>query len=144
VILDNSQIGTFAGAIATNIRAAHPGVCLVLSSRCRTSPGASLAGLGAAGFLPVGISDEEIVDRVRVAVTGGAHHDAEPASGLELTDREREILVLFGSGLTNREIGEHLHLGPDSIKKSAGSLYRKLGVRNRTEAVRRAGAILSF
>jgi two-component system response regulator DesR len=48
-----------------------------------------------------------------------------------------------GTGLTNREIGERLHLGPDSIKKSATALYRKLGVRNRTEAAQRAATVLA-
>lgn len=144
VILDNSRTGPFAGAISTSIHAAHPGVCLVLSSRCQASPGASLGSLGAAAFLPAGITGEQIVSRVRAAVSGSASRDLEPASGLELTDREREILVLFGSGLTNREIGERLHLSPDSIKKSAGLLYRKLGVRNRAEAVQRAATVLAF
>jgi DNA-binding NarL/FixJ family response regulator len=50
--------------------------------------------------------------------------------------------VLLGTGATNREIADRLHLGPDSIKKSATALYRKLGVRNRTEAAQRAASIL--
>jgi two-component system response regulator DesR len=144
VIIDVSRTGPFAGTTVAAIRAAHPGVCLVLSSGCRASLGVPLASIGAAGFLPAGISGEEIVDRVRAALLTGEQFELEPAPSLELTDREREILVLLGGGLTNREIGERLHLGPDSIKKSAGSLYRKLGVRNRTEAVQRAATVLSF
>ena len=60
-----------------------------------------------------------------------------------LSDREREILLLLGTGKTNREIAERLHLGPDSVKKSATALYRKLGVRNRTEAAQRAVTVLA-
>lgn len=145
-ILDISQSGPFAGSITAAIRAAHPGVQILLASRCRTSPGASPASLGAVGFLPAGAPLEVVIDSVRAAVIGGDEldfpADRTPADGLELTEREREILFLIGTGSTNREIGERLHLGPDSIKKSATGLYRKLGVRNRTEAARRAELIL--
>jgi two-component system response regulator DesR len=146
-ILDVSQTGPFAGPITAAIRAAHPGVQILLSSRCRTSPGAPPASLGAVGFLPAGISGADLVARVRAAVLGGGPLDFEPvappAAGPALSDREREILFLLGTGATNREIGERLHLGPDSIKKSATSLYRKLGVRNRTEAAQRAATVLA-
>jgi DNA-binding NarL/FixJ family response regulator len=144
-ILDISQTGPFAGSVTAMIREAHPGVQILLSSRCRTSAGASPQSLGAVGFLPAGVSGEQVVDQVRAAVLGAEVLDfaAPPpdAAGPDLTDREREILFLLGTGLTNREIGERLHLGPDSIKKSATVLYRKLGVRNRTEAARRAEAV---
>lgn len=145
-ILDISQTGPFAGSVTAMIREAHPGIQILLSSRCRTSPGAPPASLGAVGFLPAGISSEEVIDQVRAAVLGGEplHFDAPaPVGGPDLSDREREILVLLGTGLTNREIGERLHLGPDSIKKSATALYRKLGVRNRTEAAQRAATVLA-
>jgi DNA-binding NarL/FixJ family response regulator len=147
-ILDISQTGPFAGSITAAIRAAHPGVQILLTSRCRTSPGAPPASLGAVGFLPAGVSPEELIDGVRTAVIGGEpldfHVTAAPAlGGPELTEREREILFLLGTGKTNREIAERLHLGPDSVKKSATALYRKLGVRNRTEAAQRAATVLA-
>jgi DNA-binding NarL/FixJ family response regulator len=144
-ILDISQTGPFAGAITAAIREAHPGVQILLTSRCRTSPGAPPASLGAIGFLPAGASVEDVIDSVRAAVLSGEPLDApftEPPVGPALSEREREILVLLGTGATNREIAERLHLGPDSVKKSATVLYRKLGVRNRTEAAQRAATLL--
>jgi DNA-binding NarL/FixJ family response regulator len=144
-ILDISQTGPFAGSITAAIRGAHPGVQILLSSRCRTSPGAPPASLGAVGFLPAGVSGDDVIDAVRAAVLTGAPLDPVPTvpmADLELSEREREILMLLATGATNREIGGLLHLGPDSIKKSATVLYRKLGVRNRTEAARRAELIL--
>ena len=61
------------------------------------------------------------------------------ASLLEpLTPREREILQLIAVGLTNHEIAQRLIVSPETIKKHSGSIYSKLGVRNRTEAVVRA------
>jgi DNA-binding NarL/FixJ family response regulator len=145
-ILDISQTGPFAGSITARIREAHPGVQILLTSRCRTSPGAPPAALGAVGFLPAGATPEDVVDTVRTAVIGGGPLEpgdpAPPRVGPELTDREREILIAFGAGMTNREIAARLHLAPDTVKKSATALYRKLGVRNRTEAVRRAATLL--
>ena len=147
-ILDISQTGPFAGSVTAAIRAAHPGVQILLTSRCRTSPGADPSTLGALGFLPAGVSGEAIVDSVRAAVLSGEPLDpttsqTRPAVAAELSDREREILELLGTGLTNREIGARLHLGPDSVKKTATGLYRKLGVRNRTEAAQRAASVLA-
>jgi two-component system response regulator DesR len=53
------------------------------------------------------------------------------------------LLVLISTGATNREIAQELNLGPDSVKKNASALYRKLGVRNRTEAAQRAIQMLA-
>ena len=46
--------------------------------------------------------------------------------------------MLIASGATNREIAERLFLSPHTVKEHASSLYRKLGVKNRAEAARRA------
>jgi DNA-binding NarL/FixJ family response regulator len=55
-----------------------------------------------------------------------------------LTEREREVLSLMASGATNKEIAQRLYLSPHTVKEHTSSLYRKLKVRNRAEAVRRA------
>jgi DNA-binding NarL/FixJ family response regulator len=56
----------------------------------------------------------------------------------KLTERERRLLALLSAGATNKEIAAKLHLSPDSFKKNASALYRKLGARNRTDAAQRA------
>jgi LuxR family maltose regulon positive regulatory protein len=63
---------------------------------------------------------------------------AEPALPEPLTPRELEVLKLLAAGLTNREIGAALVISPQTVKKHAGSIYGKLGVRRRTEAAARA------
>ena len=52
-----------------------------------------------------------------------------------LSDREREIATLMVRGRSNREIGEALHLSPETIKAHVARLVRKLGASNRVEAV---------
>jgi DNA-binding CsgD family transcriptional regulator len=54
-----------------------------------------------------------------------------------LSDREREIATLMVGGRSNREIGEELHLSPDTVKAHVARLVRKLGASNRVEAVAR-------
>ena len=61
----------------------------------------------------------------------------------ELSEREREVLSLLCTGATNREIAAAMEVGIETVKKHAGALYRKLGVRNRTEAVQRASHFLA-
>ena len=62
----------------------------------------------------------------------------EAPAGPPLTEREREVLEAVASGATNREIAERLFLSPHTVKEHTSSLYRKLKVRNRAEAVQRA------
>ncbi len=63
-----------------------------------------------------------------------------PAAGLiePLSDRELEVLQLIAQGQTNEEIARHLIVARGTIKAHAASIYRKLDVANRTEAVTRA------
>lgn len=52
----------------------------------------------------------------------------------ELTAREADVLKLLSQGLTNREIGEQLHLAEKTVKHHMTNILQKLQVRSRTEA----------
>jgi LuxR family maltose regulon positive regulatory protein len=60
------------------------------------------------------------------------------SAGEPLTERERTILRFLSSGLTEREIGGELYVSFNTVHSHVKSLYRKLGVSSRTEAVARA------
>jgi RNA polymerase sigma factor (sigma-70 family) len=62
-----------------------------------------------------------------------AHDETEEAIN-QLTEREQEILRLVAQGLTNREIGEALHLAEKTIKHYMTNVLQKLQVRSRVEA----------
>jgi len=62
-----------------------------------------------------------------------------PAAGEDaVSPRERDVLAAFARGATNRATAGTLGLSPHTVKQHASSIYRKLGVRNRAEAVHRA------
>jgi DNA-binding NarL/FixJ family response regulator len=50
-----------------------------------------------------------------------------------ITEREREVLALLAAGLTNREIGERLHVGITTVKSHVASMMTKTGCQNRIE-----------
>src|SRR5947208_1228566 len=55
-----------------------------------------------------------------------------------LPARERQVLEMIASGSTNREIAERLFLSPHTVKDHTSALYRKIGARNRAQAILRA------
>ena len=58
-----------------------------------------------------------------------------PSGPTQLTGRERQVLELMASGLTNREIAASLFMSPKTVMHHTGRIYAKLGVRGRAEAV---------
>lgn len=59
----------------------------------------------------------------------------EHLQGQELAPREFEILELYAKGNTDNEIAEALYLSPHTIKSHGKTILRKLGAKNRTQAV---------
>ncbi len=111
---------------------------LLISGAGWISPEAAKAA-GACGFVSKDWSAEEVANAVRMVgrgMTVFARQTEGPAT--PLSPREREVLELIGGGATNREIAERLFLSPHTIKDHTTALYRKLGVRNRAEAAKRA------
>ena len=109
---------------------------------------------GASGFLLKDVRPSQLVDAIRVVADGEAllapavtrrllerfaatlptPEERAPALAT-LTDREREVLELVASGLSNSEIAERLFLGETTVKTHVSSLLRKLGLRDRVQAV---------
>lgn len=111
---------------------------LLMSGAGGISPRAARAA-GAVGFLSKDSPAPEIANLVRMVGDGmEVFREMANDSLPTLTNRESEILGLIAGGGTNREIAATLHLSPHTVKEHTSTLYRKLGARNRADAVQRA------
>ena len=73
-----------------------------------------------------------LLDRFAAAVPGGQDR---PDPFATLSERELDILRLLAAGLSNAEIAGRLYLGESTVKTHVSSILRKLGVRDRVQAV---------
>ncbi|MEV6583760.1 response regulator transcription factor [Streptomyces sp. NPDC051582] len=110
---------------------------------------------GAAGFMLKDSRPEELTAAVRTVAAGGTVHAPEITKALiiqargrtslsspdtpekiaTLTDSEREVLTLIGSGRTDQQIAEKLHISLASVKTYASRLLARFGLDHRGQAV---------
>jgi DNA-binding NarL/FixJ family response regulator len=107
---------------------------------------------GASGFVLKDDPPEQLISAVRIVAAGDAllspaitkrvisqftriPRPAPPKELSELTEREREILRLIATGLSNAEIGRTLFIGETTVKKHVTHILQKLGLRDRVQAV---------
>jgi DNA-binding NarL/FixJ family response regulator len=103
--------------------------------------------MGVSGYLSKALGARELVDALEaihagVVVISAAPPRTRTTSGLDwpgrregLTDREAEILALITQGKNNAEVAALTFLSPNTIKSYVRSLYRKIDVQSRTQAV---------
>jgi DNA-binding NarL/FixJ family response regulator len=140
VALVDLFLGTESGPeICERLRTEAPAPrVLLMSGAGGISPRAARAA-GAVGFLSKDWPAPEIANLVRMVGDGmEVFREMDNHSLPTLTDRESEILGLIAGGGTNREIAAALYISPHTVKEHTSTLYRKLGARNRADAVQRA------
>jgi DNA-binding NarL/FixJ family response regulator len=142
-------------AATTQLRAAdHPLDILVLTTFGEDEVLWGAIEAGAAGFVLKDCSAEDLIAAVRAIAGGGAWFDPAVAPRLleryrrvvapaardvarldHLTDREQEVLRLMARGATNAEIAAALVVAEATVKSHVGSIFSKLGVRDRAAAI---------
>ena len=140
VALVDLFVGEESGAeICEKLRAAESRTRVLLFSGAGEISPAAAAAAGASGFAYKDWPARRIASAVRAVGMGRSVFEPHRPPGVHgLSEREQSVLALIASGATNPEIAAQLHLSPYTVKEYASSLYKKLGVRNRTEAVQRA------
>jgi DNA-binding NarL/FixJ family response regulator len=109
--------------------------------------------LGASGYLLRSLNGDQLADQLvrvrngevavdptmatRIALRGAHRENGRvwPGSQLGLSQRESQVLGLLADGLSNRLIASELVLGEETIKTHLRNIYKKLGVRDRAQAV---------
>jgi NarL family two-component system response regulator LiaR len=149
VILMDMVMPDMDGATATRvIRQQFPQVkVIVLTSFKEGELIKNALEAGAIGYLLKDVSADELARSIRAAYSGRATLSPEaaqslvqtsnlpPPPGLDLTEREREVLALMVEGLNNTQIAGRLTVSPSTIKSHVSNVLSKLGVASRTEAV---------
>ena len=156
VVLMDVRMKRVDGAEATRrVRAVPDGPpVLILTTFDDDETVAAALAAGAAGFVLKDAPGEDLIRATRTVGEGGAWLDpavtgrvldAYRATALphaqatarlaELTDRERDVLVLMGRGASNAEIGSTLFISEGTVKSHIGRIFTKLDLRDRAAAI---------
>jgi DNA-binding NarL/FixJ family response regulator len=155
VVLMDIRMPVLDGIEATRriVAAGSPARILVLTTFDLDEYVYAAVRAGASGFLLKDVRPGDLVEAIRLVANGSAllgpgvtrrlleRFADEDASGdaagavARLTDREREILRLLASGLSNAELAQQLVVSETTVKTHVSNVLRKLGVRDRVQAV---------
>ena len=130
----------------------HPARVLVLTTFDADEYVYAALRAGASGFVLKDLPPEQLIDAIRTVAAGEAvvaptitrrlieafaRAAPTPPSSLinDLTDREREVLVLVAKGMSNAEVAGELLLGEATVKTHLGRVLSKLALRDRVQAV---------
>ena len=114
--------------------------------------------LGASGFITKSSNSQVMISAIQLILAGGIYvppailnsnigsatstsiEDNEssipaPSSTIQLTSRQKEVLLLMDDGLSNKEIAKELSMSPSTVKVHVAAILRACNVNNRTQAV---------
>lgn len=155
-VLDVQMPGTNGIEATRQIKAAHPEVRVLILTAYEEDPYVfALLHAGADGYVLKNTDSDELVRAVKAVAAGGKvlapevtakvvaqMTSGKPAGAAEqvepLSERELNVLRLAAQGLTNKAIGAELSLSDRTVQGHLASIYGKLAVQSRTEAVTKA------
>ena len=135
--------------LCRDVRSANPSIkCLILTAYDDNEASYAAVLAGASGYVLKDIQGKGLVDGIRRVARGDSlmghavtrsvvsrlSAPVEASPDLDLTLRERQVLRLIATGMTNREIGIELGLAEKTVKNYVSGLFAKLGVARRAQA----------
>jgi DNA-binding NarL/FixJ family response regulator len=156
VVLMDLQMPGGGGIEATRqLRSSHPEIAVLILTMFDDESVFTAMQAGARGYLLKDAEPEDMVRAIRAVASGeaifspsvakrvlqyfasGRHPEARSAFP-DLTEREREALALLAQGLTNAAIADRLSLSSKTVRNYVSSIFSKLQVSDRAEAIVRA------
>ncbi len=145
VLLDLGLPGTGGMAGIPLFRRALPTTPIIIISASESSTDARDAlTAGARGFVPKSSVGEVILSAIRLVLAGSLYVPPTlmlddlpaqtPGRPLPLTPRQIEVLTLLAQGMTNKAIGQLLHMAESTVRVHTTAIFKALEVSNRTEA----------
>ena len=160
VLLDLNLPGASGVSCLAALRRVAPLTPVVVISAvddARTMQEAILGGANA--YVPKSAPRQVLINAIRAILSGGTYMPAEVVAALreshsqsrdeqatgrdELTLRQRRVLELLSQGMSNKQIARTLAISEITVKAHVSSIFRKLGVTNRVQAVIEAGRLLA-
>jgi DNA-binding NarL/FixJ family response regulator len=149
VLLDLNMPGAYGFSGLVLLRGQYPHIPVVVISAQEESSVVNRArDFGASGFIPKSSSLEEIQQAVRTVLEGGTSWPPVVGSGGPLSEQEKivsaqlasltpqqfRVLTMVCDGLLNKQIAYELTVSEATVKAHVTAIFRKLGVRTRTQA----------
>ncbi|GAB4438028.1 MAG: response regulator transcription factor [Chloroflexi bacterium OHK40] len=148
VLMDMLMPGVDGVAATRQIKERHPSIrVIVLTSYHDGTMVEQAMRAGASGYLLKTATPHELMQAIRQTIGGRSVLAPEVAEtllglmsqrdqlGTDLTDRELEVLRLLALGRSNQQIADQLKIARSTVKFHIGSLFAKLGVASRAEAI---------
>jgi len=143
-LLDIRMPGESGVSLARKVRDLSPSTAVImLTSYDAQQYVLSSLKAGAKGFVLKTTTPEDLARAIRIVASGGLYLDSEVSQAMEgpgfspenLSSREREVLIEAARGLSSKEIAGKLYISERTVQTHLGSIYDKLGARNKTEAM---------
>lgn len=143
ILLDVRMPGNDGFSTLETLLKRWPDIRVIMLSASASAAEVKLARrIGAVGYLSKSTDRATLVGSIKSAASGGTCFAAEPVSGTgeqpALSSRELEVVRNLGRGLSNHDLGRILGVSEHTIKSHLKSIFSKLGVVDRAEAVARA------
>ncbi len=148
VLMDMLMPGMDGVSATRQIRARHPQTRIIALSTFNDSDLVEQAfAAGVCGYLLKNVSPFDLANAIRSVVAGDTVMAPELHPNLgdplrrtlppgnDLTEREREVLHLVTQGLSNQQIADRLIITRSTVKFHIGSIFTKLGIATRSEAI---------
>lgn len=147
VVLDFSMPGMEGANGVKTLRETYPDLAIAVTSGvAKTRDVKAVLDLGAQGYLPKTLTGSAYAGALRVIAEGGTYVPVETMQALAneaadrkinaegLTPREIEVLEGIADGKPNKQIARDLDIHEVTVKLHARSIFKKIGVQNRSQA----------